>query len=75
MQADFSQLAQSCLVCAVIMGSTFRAKGGRPVLEQRQEDNVLAAKMFIRLADDMFKVIGPYLPMYVQMNEVGVKRV
>ena len=75
MQADFSQLAQSCLVSAVIMGSTFRAKGGRPVLEQKQEDNVLAARMFIRLVEDMFKVIGPYIPMYVQANEVGVRRV
>jgi hypothetical protein len=74
LQADFSQLAISCQASAIIMGSTFRANGTYPKLERHYEDNVLATKMLIRLIEDMFKVIGPYVPKYVEQNS-GVKRI
>lgn len=73
MQADFTQLAVACQVSAIIMGSTFRAKEGYPVLERRYEDNVLATRMLVRLMEDMFKVIGDHLPRYIQVND-GVRR-
>jgi len=73
MQADFTQLAISCQASAIIMNSTFRASG-RPVLERKYEDNVLAAKILMRLMDDMFKVIGPHMQKYIEQASVGVKR-
>jgi hypothetical protein len=71
--ADFAQLAVACAYSSIIMGSTYRTHSGLPVLHRRTEDDQRAARMLMRLMDDMFTMMQPVLDSWIKERQ-GVQR-